>query len=105
MLGNLLDNARKWARSHVRLVVTTTPTTLTLQIEDDGPGLPAERASQITRGRRWDEEQPGTGFGLAITQELAQGYQGSLELGRSELGGLCAIVMIPLPGSRRGGDR
>lgn len=105
MLGNLLDNARKWAKSRVRLVVTTTPTTLTLQIEDDGPGLPAERASQITRGRRWDEEQPGTGFGLAITQELAQGYQGSLELGRSELGGLCAIVMIPLPGSRRGGDR
>jgi signal transduction histidine kinase len=102
MLGNLLDNARKWAKTRVRLVVTTTPAMLTLKIEDDGPGLPTERASQITRGRRWDEEQPGTGFGLAITQELAQGYQGTLELGRSELGGLSAIVMIPLPGSRRG---
>jgi signal transduction histidine kinase len=95
MLGNLLDNARKWARSRVRLTVSMAAGLLTLQVEDDGPGLSADAAPQIARGKRWDETQPGSGFGLAITRDLAEGYRGSVELGRSELGGLSVTIVIP----------
>ena len=101
ILGNLLDNARKWTKSRVRLTAAATPNALSLHVEDDGPGLPSERAEQIARGRRWDESQPGTGFGLAITRDLAEGYRGSLELSRSELGGLCATVIVPVGAARR----
>ena len=71
-------------------------TFVTLRIEDDGPGLSQDLVPQITRGQRWDETQPGTGFGLAITRDLAEGYRGSLELAQSNLGGLNAIITIPL---------
>jgi signal transduction histidine kinase len=69
---------------------------LRLQIDDDGPGLPTDLAPRIVRGQRWDETQPGTGFGLAITQDLAEGYRGRLDLDRSEFGGLSVAVTIPL---------
>ncbi|ETR75633.1 histidine kinase [Afipia sp. P52-10] len=95
MLGNLLDNARKWAASRIDLTVAVTTGVLTVRVEDDGPGLAPELISQIARGQRWDETQPGTGFGLAITRDLAENYRGSLDLGRSELGGLCATIRIP----------
>jgi signal transduction histidine kinase len=97
MLGNLLDNARKWANSRIRLTATSTGSMLRVDIEDDGPGLPADLVPHIVRGQRWDETQPGTGFGLAITQDLAEGYRGRLDLDRSELGGLRVTVTIPLP--------
>lgn len=97
MLGNLLDNARKWAASRIDLRVTVTKgVLLLLQVDDDGPGLAPEQASQIARGQRWDETQPGTGFGLAITRDLAENYRGTLELERSDLGGLRAAIRIPL---------
>lgn len=103
ILGNLLDNGRKWAKSRVRLTAAVARGALSIRIEDDGPGLLSEQAAQIARGRRWDEDQPGTGFGLAITRELAEGYQGTLELDRSELGGLRATVTIPLRTGQRSG--
>lgn len=96
ILGNLLDNARKWATTRIRLTATSASGVLTLRIEDDGPGLPPDQSPLIVRGQRWDETQPGTGFGLAITQDLAEGYRGTLELSRSDLGGLSAVVTIPL---------
>lgn len=96
MLGNLLDNARKWAASRIDLTATIDNGALLLRIEDDGPGLAPEFASQIARGQRWDETQPGTGFGLAITRDLAENYRGTLELERSDLGGLRAVIRIPL---------
>lgn len=96
MLGNLLDNARKWAAGRIELTATVAKGALLLEIEDDGPGLAPELASQIARGQRWDETQPGTGFGLAITRDLAENYRGTLELGRSGLGGLRAVIRIPL---------
>ncbi len=96
ILGNLLDNARKWAKTRIVLTATTAGGMLTLRVEDDGPGLPQELAPLIARGQRWDETQPGTGFGLAITRDLAEGYGGNLELSPSSLGGLNATVIIPM---------
>jgi signal transduction histidine kinase len=96
MLGNLLDNARKWARSRIRLTASVATGVLTLRVDDDGPGLSPDMTPQIARGQRWDETQPGTGFGLAITRDLAEGYRGAVDLGQSDLGGLSATITIPL---------
>jgi signal transduction histidine kinase len=68
---------------------------LVLRVEDDGPGLRDEQMQQIGRGQRWDETLPGTGFGLAITRDLAEAYHGRIELARSPLGGLCVAVIVP----------
>lgn len=100
VLGNLLDNARKWARSQVRLTARAAGRDWTLVIEDDGPGLPEEEALRIERGRRWDESRPGTGFGLAIARDLVEAYRGTIGFSRSpELGGL--RISITLPGVDR----
>lgn len=103
LLGNLLDNARKWARSEIRFSIHETKDALRICVEDDGPGMSEQQASQISRGLRWDESQPGTGFGLAITRDLAEGYRGTFDLDRSPLGGLRATVTVPVPtASKRG---
>ncbi len=96
ILGNLLDNARKWSARQIRVSAETVAGSLVLRVEDDGPGLSQEQALQIARGRRWDESRPGTGFGLAITRDLAESYQGNLELDGSELGGMRATVTVPM---------
>lgn len=96
ILGNLLDNARKWARGHITLTARMADSVLTLCVDDDGPGLSAEQAAQIGRGQRWDEAQPGTGLGLAITRDLAEARGGTLLLARSEFGGVSARVQVPL---------
>jgi len=104
MLGNLIDNAGKWATS--RVVVTAgeapreagaaSPGFLAISVEDDGPGLPAERREEaLGRGRRLDETKPGSGLGLSIVADLAKIYGGSLELGDSPLGGLKAALRLP----------
>lgn len=99
LLGNLLDNARKWARERVRLTARETGAAVwTLVVEDDGPGLPEEDAARIERGRRWDESRPGTGFGLAIARDLVEAYRGAIGFSRSsELGGLQVSVTLPCP--------
>jgi signal transduction histidine kinase len=101
LLGNLLDNARKWASGRVRLTGSTAEKTLTLIVEDDGPGMSPEETEQIERGRRWDETTPGTGFGLAITRDLIDAYRGTLRLDRSELGGLRVAVTLPRAAAQR----
>ena len=82
MLGNLLDNACKWAAASVAVRVEAAPEqVLQIAIEDDGPGLPASRRAEVLeRGRRLDEQVPGTGLGLAIVADLAQLYGGRLVL-------------------------
>jgi signal transduction histidine kinase len=99
--GNLLENAMKWSRGKVRLTIGDAPDGeggsphFTLAVEDDGPGIPEEKAREaLQRGRRLDETKPGTGLGLAIVSDLVKEYNGRLELGRSDLGGLKATVTL-----------
>jgi signal transduction histidine kinase len=96
MLGNLLDNAGKWARSRIIIRVSANGENLQLDIDDDGPGIPAnQRAALLQRGQRGDEKTAGSGLGLAIVGELASLYQGHLELLDSSLGGMCARLSLP----------
>ena len=96
MLGNLLDNACKWARHRILITARTSGSTVTLAIEDDGPGLSSKQATDVMRpGQRIDESAPGYGFGLPITRELAELYGGSFTLERSDLHGLRAVVTLP----------
>lgn len=112
MLGNLMDNAAKWAETRV----TVSAANLSLDAEsgaarggdakpliaivigDDGPGVEAEkRAALFERGRRLDESVPGTGLGLAIVQDIAEMCGGGVALDESPLGGLQATITLPSP--------
>lgn len=96
ILGNVLDNACKWARSNVVVAATRMDKTLVLNVEDDGPGLSPElRAVVLERGVRLDEASPGSGLGLAIVRDLAELYGGSIALDESPLGGLRARLALP----------
>ncbi len=103
LLGNLLENAFKWARSRVLLTVKSGDTApnrrpgLHLAVEDDGLGIPPERIAHVLqRGVRGDERVQGHGIGLAIVQDIVHGYRGELQVGASqELGGARFDVMLP----------
>jgi signal transduction histidine kinase len=98
LLGNLLDNASKWARQRVLVAADRVGPMVEMTIEDDGPGLSDQQAVDVMRpGYRLDESAPGYGFGLPITRELAELYGGSVELTRSRLGGLQPAVSLPAP--------
>lgn len=107
LLGNLLDNAMKWAKSAVAVTVAPISGKMTgsgkegavnlfeISIEDDGPGIPEDKAREaLKRGRRLDETKPGTGLGLAIVADLVNEYGGVLALERSSMGGLKAVVRL-----------
>ncbi|CAH2397271.1 ATP-binding protein [Mesorhizobium escarrei] len=113
LLGNLLDNAMKWAKSAVAVSVAPISGNKTgsgkksgagkegavnlfeISIEDDGPGIPEDKAREaLKRGRRLDETKPGTGLGLAIVADLVNEYGGVLALERSSMGGLKAVVRL-----------
>jgi signal transduction histidine kinase len=96
LLGNLLDNACKWAQRRIRLsVLITSP--LTLIIEDDGPGCTPETLEHLTqRGLRLDEAAPGHGLGLSIVKDIVNSYGGAIDFALSpELGGLRVTVQLP----------
>ncbi len=97
MAGNLLDNACKWCQGNVRISVTGTPGSETrMVVADDGPGIPDDAAELLLqRGTRLDENTPGHGIGLAVVKELAESYGGTLEIGRSDLGGARFTITIP----------
>lgn len=91
LLGNLMENACKWAESKVRVSARIEGDRLDLSVEDDGPGLtPEQREVALKRGGRLDEQTPGTGLGLSIVGELVELHSGQFELLESDLGGLCA---------------
>lgn len=95
MLGNLLDNAGKWAADRIEISCGSDGETLRIDIDDDGPGIAAaDRETLLQRGRRGDERVPGSGLGLAIVDELAGLYGGRLELLDSPLGGLKARLSL-----------
>ncbi|MBI2212124.1 MAG: GHKL domain-containing protein [Acidobacteria bacterium] len=106
MLGNILDNACKWARSAVTISASRiaadavrTPSGVTITVEDDGPGIdPAIRDRVLQRGVRADEASPGSGLGLAIVADLADLYGGSVTLEAAPRGGLRVQLMLP-PGA------
>jgi signal transduction histidine kinase len=100
ILGNLLDNACKWARGVVEVSVTTQASAdgamLRICVQDDGPGIsPDRRQAVLARGVRMDESVPGSGLGLAIVVDLARLYGGTLALDESALGGLQATLRLP----------
>ena len=106
MLGNLIDNACKWAAGRVEVYAEACTAgqaglqdggQLRICIDDDGPGLPADaREAVFARGVRADERTPGAGLGLSIVRELAQLYGGEVRLEVSPWGGLRAVLALPL---------
>lgn len=101
ILGNLLENAAKWAAGRVAISVSAPPPAqdsaglFGISIEDDGPGIPEDKAREaLKRGKRLDETKPGSGLGLAIVADLVSEYGGELALERSSLGGLKALVKL-----------
>lgn len=102
MLGNLMDNASKWARSSVRVQADRHDDRIIITIDDDGDGLPPSKRDEVLkRGRRLDETVPGTGLGLSIVADLASLYGGSFELDDAALGGLSAKLHLPAGESAR----
>lgn len=96
MLGNLLDNACKWATGRVIVSSSQQDAGVVLTVDDDGPGLEASmREVVLQRGVRADEAAPGSGFGLAIVRDLAELYGGSIALGEAPIGGLRARLQLP----------
>lgn len=100
MVGNLVDNACKWARSRVSIEVVAVEGAprpmMRILVDDDGRGLSAQEREQVAhRGRRLDETKPGSGLGLSIVVDLAQLYRGSLILGDAPIGGLRAELVLP----------
>jgi signal transduction histidine kinase len=104
MVGNLVDNACKWAESQVDVQVAREPVPTAadrayfiIVIDDDGPGLtPREREEVGLRGRRLDETKPGSGLGLSIVSELAGLYDGKLSLDEAPIGGLRVTLRLPM---------
>jgi signal transduction histidine kinase len=102
ILGNVIENAGKWAQSRVKISVEPKPASrrnrkmIEIRVEDDGPGVPKEKMHTIfERGKRLDEQVPGTGLGLAIVRDIAEMYEGNASLDRSDMGGLTVILRLP----------
>lgn len=97
IVGNLLENACKWARQEVKVsIVAYNGSPIKIGVEDDGPGIAEEdRDIALKRGRRLDETVPGTGLGLSIVADLVDAYGGQIDLGTSDLGGLKVDILLP----------
>lgn len=100
IIGNLLENAWNWAAGSVIVTAELSASAdragyFHVTIEDDGPGIPEEKAREVLkRGKRLDESKPGTGLGLSIVSDLISEYGGQLELEKSSLGGLKTVVLL-----------
>ncbi|MCR8916345.1 sensor histidine kinase [Marinobacter panjinensis] len=96
ILGNLVDNAGKWARKSAELSLNESAEQLIIKVEDDGPGVSANALPTLgTRGVRLDEQTPGHGLGLAIAREITDRYGGNLSFSIGTRGGLRVTVSMP----------
>lgn len=103
MVGNIMDNACKWAKSNISVKAALTPNNsddgrqwLVVIVDDDGPGIPVEkRGEALKRGQRLDESKPGSGLGMSIISETASMYSGKIELTQADLGGLRVNLVLP----------
>jgi len=96
IVGNLAENAVKWARASVQIVAQSCSEGLVITVTDDGPGIPASAHAQLlARGARLDEGEPGHGLGLAIAADRVTAYGGRLTLGEAAHGGLIVTVTLP----------
>ena len=96
LLGNLLDNACKWADSTVSLDIRHQDQSYLLLIDDDGPGIPEVRRDEVLgRGNRLDEQVDGHGLGLGIVKDIVESWGGALRLLESPSGGLQIRIQLP----------
>ena len=94
IIGNLLENASRYASSLVRVSATKAQGSLHVVVEDDGPGLP-EGAEQIVRQRGGRLDESGSaGLGLAIVQDILDAYGATIDFSRSDLGGLRVSITL-----------
>lgn len=96
IIGNVLDNAGKWARSEVQLQLSASRSELKISVADDGAGF-VDTTAPLQRGIRLDERVAGHGIGLSVVADIVQAYQGRIELGRSALGGASVTLLLPDP--------
>ena len=96
IIGCLGENATKWARGRVTFSAAVEGEALSISVEDDGPGISADRREMaLRRGGRLQQAKPGSGLGLAIVGDLCEAYEGTVSLGTSVWGGLKAAVRLP----------
>jgi signal transduction histidine kinase len=96
LVGNLMDNACKWARSLVKVIAEPAANgRLVITVEDDGPGIKPEQRTRVLEGERLDESVPGSGLGLGIVRDISGLYGGSLTLDQASIGGLKAVLALP----------
>ncbi|MWV14002.1 ATP-binding protein [Pseudomonas sp. R-28-1W-6] len=96
LLGNLLDNACKWAVSRVCLSLAATASGYSVLVDDDGPGIAETRRGEVLgRGVRLDEQVAGHGLGLGIVRDIVEAWGGSIELQDSPWGGLRVAIELP----------
>jgi len=97
MLGNLLDNACKWADSSVELSIEKDGESYCVRVDDDGPGIEESLREQVQqRGSRLDEHSAGHGLGLGIVRDIVETLQGTVQLLNSPLGGLRVEICLQL---------
>lgn len=101
IMGNLLDNAGKWAKKSAELSLSESSDQLIIIVEDDGPGVSTDSLPTLgTRGVRLDEQTPGHGLGLAIAREITERYGGNLSFSIRARGGLTVTTLIPKRGNQ-----
>lgn len=96
LLGNLLDNACKWAQQKIHIAIVREQNIYRITIDDDGPGIAPELREQVlNRGARIDEQVQGHGLGLGIVRDIVEHCRGELSLETSPLGGLRVVIRLP----------
>ncbi len=96
VLGNILDNAVKWAQARVSVCISRDDNNIVITIMDDGPGAPPEKMSDLgRRGFRMDEKKPGSGMGLAIADDILAVYAGHMSIVNGPMGGLLVNIRLP----------